>query len=286
MAVFHFCWWLLLACSSSTMAADITFPQTIEVDLIFPHNDTYAPVPFMPFVIAIQNFRSTGMILLNLAYNFSAAANPGNPIFSNSKQFQSDDPDYFDKDDTGFVLSYASETNNVEKAWLFSWELEIANCTRSMEHPELNLVHVSRTSQRRQVYFTTKHGAQQPNLMAATQEGTCGNRSSSGYAINITEMIYNIPEGQYPNDGSECPVISDTPPTPNPCGVRMNNDTASQLLYSIDTEACFWSNDVSHCPLGTGGMSQESVSRRTVQLSASGLMWAVTMGWLIYMSTI
>src|SRR5207244_4320386 len=36
-------------------AAQAAVPGVVEVDLIFPRNDTYAPLPGMPIVFAIQN---------------------------------------------------------------------------------------------------------------------------------------------------------------------------------------------------------------------------------------
>lgn len=36
-------------------AGAITFPATVEVDLVFPRNDTYTPAALIPIVFAIQN---------------------------------------------------------------------------------------------------------------------------------------------------------------------------------------------------------------------------------------
>jgi hypothetical protein len=44
---------LVLALASSALAQ--TYPAIVEYDVIFPRNDTYAPVAVMPVVFAIQN---------------------------------------------------------------------------------------------------------------------------------------------------------------------------------------------------------------------------------------
>jgi hypothetical protein len=36
-------------------AAEVTFPTTVEVDLVFPRNDTYAPSAIFPIVLAVHN---------------------------------------------------------------------------------------------------------------------------------------------------------------------------------------------------------------------------------------
>lgn len=38
-------------------ARALDFPATVEVDSVFPRNDTYAPVPLIPIVVAIQDSR-------------------------------------------------------------------------------------------------------------------------------------------------------------------------------------------------------------------------------------
>ncbi|KAH6844666.1 hypothetical protein B0I37DRAFT_378030 [Chaetomium sp. MPI-CAGE-AT-0009] len=50
--------WLWAAAGLATLAAAaevVTTPRQFEVDIVFPHNDTYKPAEFMPIVLAIQN---------------------------------------------------------------------------------------------------------------------------------------------------------------------------------------------------------------------------------------
>ena len=43
-------WWL-----HSVAATELTFPVIAEINLVFPRNDTYAPVDLMSIVFALQH---------------------------------------------------------------------------------------------------------------------------------------------------------------------------------------------------------------------------------------
>jgi hypothetical protein len=53
----HSCWlWASAGLSALAAAAEvITTPRQFEVDIVFPHNETYKPADIMPIVLAIQN---------------------------------------------------------------------------------------------------------------------------------------------------------------------------------------------------------------------------------------
>jgi hypothetical protein len=55
----HSCWlWASAAAGLATLAATaevVTTPRQFEIDIVFPHNETYKPADTMPIVLAIQN---------------------------------------------------------------------------------------------------------------------------------------------------------------------------------------------------------------------------------------
>src|SRR3978361_1099068 len=51
----HFTYFLLLFSLPNLIITE-AFPQTVEIDLIFPRNETYAPTAYFPIVFAIQNY--------------------------------------------------------------------------------------------------------------------------------------------------------------------------------------------------------------------------------------
>ena len=64
---------LLLACSSATQ----TYPATVEFDVVFPLNDTYAPVALFPIVFAIQNPQAAVPLLLNIEWYLGRLGSSG-----------------------------------------------------------------------------------------------------------------------------------------------------------------------------------------------------------------
>ncbi|KAK2874928.1 hypothetical protein FQN49_001929 [Arthroderma sp. PD_2] len=268
-------------------ASNNTFPRILEADLVFPRNDTYAPIPYMPFVLAIQNFHTTKSFYRMLKYNFSTASDPEHPIVSDSISFHNYLYGSFDRGDTKFISDFTTALNNTEGNWLFSWEWTISNCSKSTKYSdnpiskELNFVDTNFTSQRSQVYFNTKNGFQEADFLAATQDGTCNDGTGSGLAFNITGNEDNVAGGQYYFDSPECPIISGTTQTPNPCEVKIDDETAADILFSIQSGACLQHNDTSVCPPVRGG-KKENAARRAAQFSVGGLVLGATLGWLVY----
>lgn len=56
-ATMHSCWfWASAGLAALAAAAEVvTTPRQFEVDIVFPHNETYKPADIMPIVLAIQN---------------------------------------------------------------------------------------------------------------------------------------------------------------------------------------------------------------------------------------
>jgi hypothetical protein len=61
------CLIFLLALTCGSVAQ--TYPATVEFDVIFPRNDTYAPVELMPVVFAIQNPQAAVPLTLGIEWS-------------------------------------------------------------------------------------------------------------------------------------------------------------------------------------------------------------------------
>ncbi|KND91190.1 hypothetical protein TOPH_04106 [Tolypocladium ophioglossoides CBS 100239] len=271
-------WYLLLACSRAVDATNLTFPQTVEVDLVFPRNDdTYAPVPLMP-VFAIQNLHVSQPLFLDFHYYIIGPPYKYNGLIQPKHGWAN----YSSGPDPYLVFHYTSQLNNTEGRWMLSWELRSGNCSMSDEYAPLK---VAGLVQRNYIYFTTKNGAQQPDLVAATQDGTCSKTES--FAFNITGML-DVPLGSHYNNQASCPTLSPAAPTPDPCRVKVDSASASSISYAIQSSAC-WGGlmPAFTCPPGY----DKSAARRAVQSAVGGAAWlagtawlAVTLGWLANMA--
>lgn len=216
------CWIAgLLTCSGTVQAAS----GMLEVDLVFPQNDTYAPEPIIPVAFAIQHPE----LARNLKPSISFSIIPygtGNHSIANGyydltwANFTSSDP----------YMEYGEslEGLNTEGTWLLDWTLSVDTCYLSD-----GKVHGGIDSYRRQLVFTTQNGAKRPDLTAATSDDTCAN--SQGTIVNITQTLDTAERLQ---NGTSCVVLSETTSTSSPCGVHIEASAASSVSASLTNRAC------------------------------------------------
>ncbi|KAJ5320674.1 hypothetical protein N7508_000957 [Penicillium antarcticum] len=75
--------WLLAAC----MGKMINASKILEVDLVFPRNETYTPTEWFPVVFAFQNFESARYLNAEITYNLWGL-NGGNNSHTRSHNFR------------------------------------------------------------------------------------------------------------------------------------------------------------------------------------------------------
>jgi hypothetical protein len=152
-----------------------------------------------------------------------------------------------------------------------NWTLDSGNCSQSSD---LGVLKVGGQSQINSVTFTTKIGSPQPDLVAATDGGTCA--KTEGYTFNITKML-PIPIGTHYNDQDSCPVLSPTSPTPNPCLVEIDSAAAANITADIQAKACAGGlNPAVTCPTDDSG-----APGRALIFSVGGAGLAA-FGWVAY----
>ncbi|KAF2449248.1 hypothetical protein P171DRAFT_315371, partial [Karstenula rhodostoma CBS 690.94] len=160
----------------------------LELDLVFPRNETYAPEALFP---------------LTFARNYSSY----NPYFK----------------------YHSIRTFSGEGHWQIAWEVSYTNCSRD-RMPGMSF---NRTSY--VLTFTTKKGAQEVDLLAPTTTKSYEERN--GVALEITETM-KTPLGADWYGGETCAAIAPTRPTPNPCRVSIDLDTASSISSSMERTLC------------------------------------------------
>lgn len=269
---------LLQACSRAVEAATATFPGTVEVDLIFPRNDTYMPSPLMPIVFAIQNSNLAAPLDPGLSYHIEelGTSSNGTNIISGILDLRWAN---FSSSGPYFAFASTSQLINAEGTWLFSWTLASGNCSGS---PENGTMEFSGHNQAHFIIFTTKNGSQQPDLVAATEDATCAKTES--HTFNVTGIL-DVPNSIGSNyDGRDsCAVLSPaSSPAPNPCGAKVDSVSASSISAALTATACASLHPVVSCPPLT-----KNAARGAVQFSVRGAAWlTATFGWLAYILNI
>jgi hypothetical protein len=178
----------------------------VEVDLVFPHNDTYAPAQLIPIVFAFQNFGASQPLYLRFHYTITAI--PwwnASTVQEGTIHLDTNHANYSNTaSDVHFVYGYTSRLHKTNGNWALIWELYAGNCTdtdRELAPLKGNLVY-----HRKEVYFSTHESAQQPDLVAATADGTC--EKTQGVTFNITQVL-EVPDFERHSIGQGvCPALS------------------------------------------------------------------------------
>lgn len=229
------------------------FPATVEVDLIFPRNETFAPIERTPIVFAVQNPRRSAGLDLSVFYTIYRLGANGSEEGEGHNNIIHFPPDNFSNIDPFFVYSATTLFNNTEfSEWSMIWEMRWGNC--SLNSPTYGTVSPATGAggRRARIRFTTRNGAPQPDLVAATAEGTCSSAAMQehSYAFNITGELPLDSSAKEAYDGrNSCAVLSDTAPYPPPnrCAVKINATTASNISDTIAYNACRFFHPGSTC---------------------------------------
>lgn len=236
-----------------------------EVDVIFPRNGTFGPMTITPIVFAIQNPEAIDGLYPYISYGlWRADLPPRNQTLDThvvtSHLRNTTDP-------VLFLQSSIPTTLDTENEWEFVWKMDYTNCSTSAnrttsndglaEKPEVNL---DSPWAGRSIRFTTKKGANQPNLTALTAGDKCGD--TSALVFNVTKSL-RAQSGYY--EGKKCAVLESPAPTPTPCKVSISPAAASSMSSSLTARYCADPTPIISCPAKKGGAAINDVS--------SGLKW-------------
>ncbi|KAL1853193.1 hypothetical protein VTK73DRAFT_9059 [Phialemonium thermophilum] len=254
-------------CRGQSVLGDIPLPQTIEVDLVFPRNETYAPLVYFPIVFAIRNPQAFWASGIRGSWDIwgwdwengtNWDWNVGDLVLLNTSS--SSGPYVMAWDAQNFV----NQSGTYELRALFDG----TNCTITPPGPYGGPPIVSSSGMGRviSVYFTIAAGGKAPDLLAG---GPC---PQPGMAFRIEEALHTNDSSTYDEDGSDAPVpcLLTAPfedeggPAPDPCGFRIDQTVVNNLTSAIMTRAgcntsdpkstptAVWPNLTEPCPTKSG----------------------------------
>ncbi|KAI8943234.1 hypothetical protein NX059_001256 [Plenodomus lindquistii] len=251
---------VLLASAEAAQAATDKQTGIVEVDLVFPRNETYAPTQIMPVVFGFQNPELAPFVATSLAWTlFDDMSNNGTGRVDDGS---------FDLRWTNFSSSNGSTYYRYHSAvipelkkeglWTLNWRLVWWNCTgESSPHSNTSSWYVS---------FATKSGAEEMDV-EVSGEGCSPNQ---GFAFNITDTHKTTPR-YYKRDwagGDRCAELAPSLPTPDSCRNDVSPAAASSISASLFSQLCSSDRDVPvvDCP------AEENGAPRTIVGSVVGLM--------------
>ncbi|KAF2160251.1 hypothetical protein M409DRAFT_60159 [Zasmidium cellare ATCC 36951] len=245
----------LAATLASPLARAAASPGTFEIDLIFPKNDTYAPVQLMPVIFALKNPALASPLDVHIRWLFNQRGNINSP----GSWSHDIDLRHLNASTSDPYLSISSipSLSGIEGAWALTWILTTGNCSGS----EMGVT--SFDNQDNVIIFTTRNTSQPPDLEAATSPATCD--KSPGTAFNVT-AIEEITIPQNFDGQSSCAVLGASPTTRDPCAVTINPSAASSMTAAISASAC--SASVITCPPSPSSSAKSDAGRPLPQDAA------------------
>ncbi|KAH0426128.1 hypothetical protein CcaCcLH18_10538 [Colletotrichum camelliae] len=244
----------ILACIGVVAVAGSDASGIVEVDLVFPRNDTYAPAPIFPIIFAFQ--KPSIALFLNpiILVTVWDRGNMTNSVLTTSYDLKganlsSSDP----------YLAHRGLTRfNKEGTWMLTWTVNWDSCTRdALESPSNSRPIVSNTTDN-SVTFTTRGSSQEVDLVSSTNNKDCG--ANQGLNFNVTDTL-KVPSRVDWSGGETCAVVALSAPKPDPCRVKIDSAAASSIFAAATAQICEGISPSISCPSEDG---DENAGQRLV----------------------
>ncbi|KAK3936205.1 hypothetical protein QBC46DRAFT_395595 [Diplogelasinospora grovesii] len=227
-------------------AGATTFPATVEVDLIFPRNDTYAPSALFPIVFAFQNAALAPSLDPGFDLTLWAVSGLNTTGYSPALDLAATN---FSGSDPTYVYTYVTHLNAADDgtaaSYRLAWDFSAGNCSDQGG----GALKFGGGFRNNSIEFTIQSGAQAPDLVAATASAAASCSNISHFAFNLTDTLNVALPAQY-DSRNTCAVFSDVQPlvAGNPCAVQVGTATASSISAALTATACAAVSPVVSCP--------------------------------------
>jgi hypothetical protein len=218
------------------LTAIVEAAGVLEIDVVFPRNETYAPSRWFPVVFAFRNAHLAQHLRPRIVWRIRNATDllgttPAGRTHDLSETNWTSHEPYF--------VHHFADLEAYEGRWQLFWWADWVSCDLSGSEPAFK-ANVTEPSQR-SLEFTVKSGGQVVDLVAATanNDATC---AQPGVAINVTDETRWVSDVRLEAQGYDttCAVLASDSPTPtaNPCQVEINSAAASSMWASLTARRC------------------------------------------------
>lgn len=222
---------LLSAALCVTTAAAATDHGTVEIGLVFPQNETYAPSDVFPIVFAIKNPALALGLNPYLGLQLWHFRDVNNTIGAPSIDIKGAN---LSQSDPLFLYTSIANLGNSDgqdkTLYTLNWSLDYGNCSTDGES-----LNISSNVAGRGLTFTVAPGGQDINL-GSTSDDACSNNS---LAFNVNGTLSVTDLARFDGLGT-CAVLSNEEPTPTGtmCSSIIDKATAASILATLDKENC------------------------------------------------
>ena len=239
---------LLFGAAASQAVTEIT-SGVVEVDLLYPRNETYAPTEFMPIVFAFQNPELAPLIGPSISYTLRDINDMSRDIdrflFGIDMRwtnFSSNNGSTYYEHLPATVPGLMAEGN-----YKFQWTFQWANCTVPDRNDGLRGIRPEGSASTWSVWFTIKDGAK--SLLDVDSISEVCPSEDQGFAFNVTGT-HEVAAGASWSGGDTCGELASSIPKPEPCRTKVSPSAASSISAAIVSSICNSVNDTSqvNCP--------------------------------------
>lgn len=236
---------LLVSLISLGTVANAANSGIIEIDLLFPRNETYAPTEWMPIVFSIRNGELTkhlGSLLEYRGWNKSDFGAAGfSATFDNLKwaNWSSQEKSSTSPSSTPYFVYDFRDDLQKEGSWRLSWDFLYVSCNEGWDpnRPNTGRSAFLNTTSRSVEFTIKKDGGQPVDLVAATaNDKTCFDESVA--AINVTGKTQPVRSADFDMDDRICAVVGSPEPTTTPCQVKVDSAVAASMTASLRARLC------------------------------------------------
>ncbi|RYP29142.1 hypothetical protein DL766_005517 [Monosporascus sp. MC13-8B] len=240
--------------------AERTLPADLQVDLIFPRNETYAPTQWFPIVFGVQNLDAVWPLDIRLDVYVESKNWRLSGKQSDSWQYEIPSLTYEEfREAAGpmpgkhfFHFPLVNMTNGTTDQYSIGWELRLLNrCFANNTDPQLDdggdgwRSHGPNPYALRFIQFSSAPGAQLPDIEATVNSCAEPDEGTSA-SVRVTEVRKTS------DTGAPCPVL-DTNVTTINCGYKpVAKELAANVSAAImDKMRCnegAWQTITAPCP--------------------------------------
>ncbi|KAL2675732.1 hypothetical protein Neosp_011923 [[Neocosmospora] mangrovei] len=221
------CWFLLF--SSGVAEVQNNSTGLVEIDLVFPRNETYNPSLLMPIVFSYRNIELVPLLRPIITYSIRRYSD-----FGGDSLFDEEEAPLVNHSSSDPYLKHSFYVSDfdTEDTWHLAFHVLWTSCVKNGEGSlgfdpytvlQTNLTNVA-------IVFTTKGPSKQIDLVVATSNQTCA--APAGIAIDIASIdktLYSTGE----KEEDRCPWVTSPPTKAESCAVTIGTAAASSISASM-----------------------------------------------------
>ncbi|KAK8074332.1 hypothetical protein PG994_005231 [Apiospora phragmitis] len=230
---------LLAACAAGGVRAASPTSGVMELDLVFPRNESYAPTARLPIVFAYQNPELARALHARVSVIVRNWDNMG--VGGADAQFNLDRANLSSRDP--FLQYDYFQEFGVEGHWLLTWTVSWDNCTEHSLAQHYGGQRLTTHTASQVIHFSTSKSAPEIDLVAATDNKNCPQdleeRQEMGLTFDVTDTL-EVPIWADKRAGDHCAEVAESTPTPSPCRVQIDSAAVSSMAASMTARACLY----------------------------------------------